>query len=106
MSDLDLDLDELEQLAGDLTKILTEFESATGTADAVADATGEDDLRGKVRDFARNWDITREKMVGNIETLQANVQGIVDNFRAVDADLEKALEEDSSASNPAAPKAV
>jgi hypothetical protein len=91
--DLSVDMEELRTLAEDLKTIKDEFEGADDHAEDAADATGHDDLRDKVNDFADKWRVKREEMTGNVVKLQGVIQQIVDTFTQVDSELAKALEE-------------
>jgi uncharacterized protein YukE len=91
--DLSIDMEELRTLAEDLKTIKDEFEGADDNSEAAADATGHDELRDKVQDFADKWRIKREEMTENVVKLQGIVQQIVDTFTEVDTELAKALED-------------
>jgi uncharacterized protein YukE len=91
--DLSIDMDELRTLAEDLKTIKEEFEDADDHAEDAANATGHDDLRDKVNDFADKWRIKREEMTENVVKLQGIVQQISDTFTQVDTELAKALED-------------
>ncbi|MCA5895071.1 hypothetical protein LEP48_17210 [Isoptericola sp. NEAU-Y5] len=91
--DLSINMEELRTLAEDLKTIKDEFEGADDRAEDAADATGHDDLRDKVNDFADKWRIKREEMTGNVVKLQGIIQQVVDTFTEIDAELAKALEE-------------
>lgn len=101
MSDLNLDLARLESLHQDLASIVAEFKNADEFSDAVADATGDDHLADKVRDFAHAWNEKRKNMTESVEGLVKAVGAITDNFTKVDAGLAKALQEADSEQSPA-----
>lgn len=105
MSDLKIDLGRLETLHHDLDAIASEFRNADDFSDSVADATGDDDLASKVRDFAHGWNQKRTNMVESIDGLVKSVGAITDNFTKVDEGLAKALDDSASASTttPAGP---
>jgi hypothetical protein len=90
--DLSIDMDELRTLADDLRTIADELQGADDNAAAAAEATGDDDLRDKVDDFADKWRIKREEMAGNVVKLQGMIQTVVDTFTEVDTELARALE--------------
>ncbi|MFD6175613.1 MULTISPECIES: hypothetical protein [unclassified Isoptericola] len=94
--DLSISMADLKTLAEDLKTIKEEFEGADDTSEDAADATGHDELRGKVQDFADKWRIKREEMTENVVKLQGIIQQIVDTFTEVDTELAKALEEKAS----------
>ncbi len=91
--DLSVNMEELRTLAEDLKTIKDEFEGADDRAEDAADATGDDELRDKVNDFADKWRVKREEMTENVVKLQGIIQQIVDTFTEVDTELAKALEE-------------
>ncbi|MFI2103637.1 hypothetical protein ACH436_10105 [Isoptericola sp. NPDC019693] len=91
--DLSIDMEELRTLAEDLKTIKEEFEGADDRAEDAANATGHDDLRDKVNDFADKWRIKREEMTENVVKLQGIIQQIVDTFSEIDTELAKALED-------------
>lgn len=94
--DLSINMDDLRTLADDLKEIKDEFENADDNSENAADATGHDDLRDKVQDFADKWRIKREEMTENVVKLQGIIQQIVDTFTEVDTELAKALEQKAS----------
>ncbi|MFV2145631.1 hypothetical protein [Isoptericola sp. G70] len=91
--DLSIDMEALRTLATDLKTIQEEFEGADERAEDAADATGHDELRDKVSDFADKWRIKREEMTGNVEKLQGIIQQVADTFSEIDTELAKALED-------------
>jgi uncharacterized coiled-coil DUF342 family protein len=93
VADLVLNMDDLTALAEDLKTIKEELADADANASDAADATGHDDLRDKVNDFADKWRIKREEMLADVTTLSDMINQIVENFGQVDRDLAKALED-------------
>ncbi len=93
MADLVLNMDDLTTLAEDLKTIKEELADADANAADAADATGHDELRDKVNDFADKWRIKREEMLADVTTLSDMINQIVENFGQVDRDLAKALED-------------
>jgi hypothetical protein len=91
--DLSIDMGTLSQLAGDLTTIVSELENADDNAGDAAEATGHDELRERVDDFADRWKIKREEMLGDVKTLSGILNQIVDTFTEVDTELGRALED-------------
>jgi len=91
--DLSIDMEALKVLAKDLKTIADEFQNADDNSEHAADATGHDELRDKVNDFADKWRIKREEMTGNVVKLQGIIQQVVDTFTQVDTELAKALED-------------
>jgi hypothetical protein len=99
VSDLILDLQRLDQLHSDLQAVIAEFKGASDFSHDVADATGDDHLADKVRDFADRWNDKRKNMTESVESLQKAIAAITDNFSKVDQGLAKALE-DSETKKP------
>jgi hypothetical protein len=101
VADLKLDLALIKQLEEDLESVVAEFKNADDFSSDVADATGQDDLADKVRDFASKWNDKRKKMASNVDALQQQIKAISKGFTQVDQGLAKALESPapSSASN-------
>lgn len=100
MSDLNFDLQLLHQLRDDLDAVVTEFTDAEEFSQAVAEATGHDELGGHVADFASKWNDKRKTMLEAVEALQAKISAITDAFTQVDADLAKALNEAAASMPP------
>ena len=96
MSDLQINMTQLRGLANDLKSIADEFKNADNNSEDAADATGDDELRGKVQDFADKWSVKRAEMGENVTKLQGIIQSVVDTFTQVDDELAKALEEKAS----------
>ncbi len=91
--DLSIDMESLRTLATDLASIVDELENADGNAEDAAQATGHDELRERVNDFADKWRIKREEMIGDVKKLSEIMTQIVDTFTEVDTELAKALED-------------
>jgi DNA-binding ferritin-like protein len=96
VADLVLKTDELTQLAADLEAIREELADADANAAEAADATGHDELRDHVNDFADKWRIKRGEMLDDVTTLSEMITTIVENFGQVDKDLAAALEDAAS----------
>lgn len=103
--DLKLDLSRLHELSHDLDGVVKEFEGADALSDDVADATGDDELSRRVRDFAHNWNDKRAKMTENVKNLRDQITSVSDGFTQVDAGLAKALQDAVDAGPAPAPKA-
>jgi len=91
--DLSIDMDQLTTLRDDLKSITSELENADGNAQAAADATGHDELRDRVNEFADKWEIKRGEMLENVKKLSGIITSIVDTFKEIDQGLGKALED-------------
>jgi uncharacterized phage infection (PIP) family protein YhgE len=92
VADLVLDMNQLTQLAEDLKNITKELEDADSNASAAAEATGHDELRDRVNDFADKWRVKRGDMLKDVSNLSGMITTIVENFGQIDAGLAKALE--------------
>ncbi|HEY0249374.1 MAG TPA: hypothetical protein VGC45_14055 [Gryllotalpicola sp.] len=102
--DLQLDLGRLHELSQDLDGVVSEFEGADKLSDDIAEATGNDELRGKVHDFAHAWNDKRAKMTESVKNLRDQIASVSDGFTQVDDGLAQALQEAAAGPAPA-PKA-
>ena len=98
MPDLSLNPAVVRDLAGSLSSIASEFRDANTRSDRIAAALGHSDLEDAVKNFAHEWDDTREAMVGDIDTLSKTSTAIADGFEQTDQQLGKALTDTPSAS--------
>jgi uncharacterized phage infection (PIP) family protein YhgE len=89
--DLLLNIKMLEETEKDLAAIVSEFEGADDFSDSVADATGQDHLADKVRDFATGWNEHRKDMLESIKTIHESVKKIYDSFDQTDKKLADAI---------------
>jgi uncharacterized protein YukE len=113
MSDLQVELELLGQLATDLGGIANEYEHADDFSADMADAVGGGDLGDRVREFSTKWNDRRKNMTEQVQALQQQVQAIHDAFTELDAELLKALQDGADdaaagghAPNPNAPTVV
>lgn len=83
----------LQLIEDDLNLIRSEFDGADDFASDVAEATGDDELEDKVRDFATSWNDKRSDMVEQVDNLVAQVGAISQAFMETDSELARALEE-------------
>jgi hypothetical protein len=74
MADLSLNPADVRDLGTHLSSIAREFRDANTRSDRIAGAVGHPGLEDAVKDFAHEWDDTREAMIDDIETL-ANPAG-------------------------------
>lgn len=103
--DLKLDLDRLHTLYNDLNGVYNEFNNADTLSDDIADATGNDELSGKVHDFAHGWNDKRAKMNESVKNLRDQIKAVSDGFTQVDNGLAKALKQSADAGPAPAPVA-
>ncbi len=87
MTDLRVDLDELDALARRLRLIQREFMNAEEFSSDVADAVGHKELGTVVTRFGNNWNEKRQKFIENVAKLEAYVTAIHETFRDVDRAL-------------------
>ena len=88
MTDLRLDLDQLDDLHDSLTAIATAFDGADAAGDtlnASVDTIG--DLQYKIGAFASNWNDTRGSIAENLRTISLAVESIRETFEDLDAQL-------------------
>lgn len=91
--DLSINMEQLTTLKEDLKTITSELENADANAQSAADATGHDELRDRVNEFADKWEIKRGEMLENVKKLSDIIGQIADTFKQIDTELGKALED-------------
>ncbi|GAB6938659.1 hypothetical protein ACQP60_00040 [Isoptericola variabilis] len=91
--DLSIDMEQLRTLKDDLKSISSELENADSHAQDAAEATGHDELRDRVNDFADKWEIKRGEMLENVKKLSDIIAQIADTFTEIDSELAKSLED-------------
>ncbi|CAN5488664.1 hypothetical protein BH10ACT4_BH10ACT4_04860 [soil metagenome] len=102
MAELRLNPADVRDLGTHLSSIGQEFRDANTRSDRIAAAVGHPGLEDAVKDFAHEWDDTREAMVDDIDTLSKTSIAIADAFEQTDQQLGKALTDAPSApSSPA-----
>ncbi len=67
--------------------------SAKVQASKAADAAGDEDLAGAIRDFASTWETRRGQILTAVEGLAASLRGVAENFETTDGELANALGE-------------
>jgi hypothetical protein len=87
MPDIDIDLDLLERVVGELAVISRRFTDAQAMSDELAGYTGHPGLESTVRDFAGKWNIHREQIVKKLTFVLDSTTAIHDTF----TELEKRL---------------
>ena len=78
-------------IVGDLRNARTEFESADGISDLVAESVGHAGLGDAIRDFSTSWDHRRAEFTEQIVTLQENLARIDQAFTEADTEIAKGL---------------
>ena len=95
MDKLKVETSDLRTISDALLVIGTEFQDANENSDTLAEAVGEDELAGRIRDFAKNWDVRRKDFVDKISKLQKNVEHGADSFEKTDKQLANGLTGDN-----------
>lgn len=101
MADLNLDPQSVRELGTNLSGVAKEFTNANANSDRIAAAVGHGRLSDAIKDFAHEWDDTREGMVSDIQTLSQAASAIADGFEQTDQQLAQALTDPPAA--PATP---
>ncbi|MBY6060042.1 hypothetical protein [Microbacterium esteraromaticum] len=87
MSDVRMDLAQLESTAQAAKELATTFDGAESFAADVGSLTGHSGLSAKVDDFGGKWDIAREDLSESLRSQAEFMQAIVDTFRDLDAKM-------------------
>jgi len=103
---VDLGLEELEVLVGDLQTALEEFEGAVpvrkGLQDAVGRPDGRGSLRSRVGSFEDSWNNTRGDLEDGIKKVRDHLQAVVDGFQGLDQEIAEQFDDPG----PSAPAGV
>jgi len=92
MADLELDTTALREAGNSLRLVQQELDHAQTIADNYAATIGHPDLADRLRDFAGNWDDTRDELLESIKSLGDSARGIADSFEQIETELVRALE--------------
>ncbi len=96
MADVYIKLDQLTEVKTQLDAIITEFDKATGRADALEDAIGDpfgrNELREKAEDFEDRWDNKRDELKEGLQGVRDHVKGVIDGVEDWDAETAIQLE--------------
>jgi len=87
MVDLRIDHTVLHGIRLSLSAIAEEFEDLHKRREVEARIWGGCSIRGRMEDFASNWDRHRENLTGSIRKLGANCGAVAEEFQAVDRAL-------------------
>ena len=93
---IEIPLDDIRDLWGDLSSLSHEFSTAQTGADEAADAVGHPGLASAIRSFSSDWDHRRSDLKGKIDTLEKQAKNIADGFTKLDASLADALDPDKN----------
>jgi len=91
MSDLKLDLDQLDLLKTRLDKALDVINSESNMAGEVGGLVGDSRFSGRIDDFAGDWNKHRRDIRDNLEWLKDSVGKIGDSFTDIDDNLADSL---------------
>ena len=89
MTDVKMDLAQLESTASNAKGLATTFDNAEDFADDIGGLTDHGGLSNKIEDFGGKWDIAREKLRDNLRSQADFMQAIVDTFRDLDETMAK-----------------
>lgn len=92
MADIELDLDDLQALWLDVSRVCDEFGKTDGVGKDLIGALGHDGLTDRVEDFGSSWDERREDMVEDLDTVWRGVRLVEQGFREMDKELGESLE--------------
>ena len=84
MTDVRMDLAQLESTARMSRGLATTFDEAEAFAGDLGGLTGHGGLSNKIEDFGEKWDIAREKLRDSLRSQADFTQAIVDTFRDLD----------------------
>ena len=78
--------------------IKTSLQNAKSDATALEGMVPVSDLRRTLVEFASNWELTREKLIEEIEQLKKQLETVAKAFETVDEEMATALNEKQSES--------
>lgn len=85
-----LDLDVIESMGKGLSSIKKAFDGI-GKLDDYSDDFGSDHLADKFKDFADNWEMSREKLTGEVDALAQIAKAAAKAYDDVDHQLAEAI---------------
>jgi hypothetical protein len=91
MSDVKINLDELESLSSRLKQVSGDLDHAEAFSSGVAGVVGDERLASVLRDFAAKWNIRRQDLIEQIEITAAAAQAIHDTFEELDREIAKSI---------------
>jgi ABC-type transporter Mla subunit MlaD len=91
MPDLKLDTGLLDELDRSMATITDVLRNATALSRSTAGACGHRDLTDAVREFADDWEDTREDMLDTITSFSGMVHGVTDAFDQLESNLMNVL---------------
>ncbi|MFF2844781.1 hypothetical protein ACFVT5_00415 [Streptomyces sp. NPDC058001] len=86
-----LDLDVIKGMGTGLSNVKKAFEDLDKLGGKYGDDFGDGDLADKFGDFASNWEISREKLTGEIDTLAQIAKAAAEAYEDIDHQLAEAI---------------
>ncbi|PJJ70862.1 hypothetical protein CLV46_0391 [Diaminobutyricimonas aerilata] len=91
--DVELDLDALDDLRGELVTVADGLRGNERFGRDAADAAAHPELARALHEYVTNWDIRRDDLLEAVSLLGDTVQAIVESFRDLDRTAGAALDE-------------
>lgn len=85
-----LDLDVIKSMGTGLANIKKAFDEI-GRLDKYAEDLGDDDLADKFSDFVDNWEISREKLMEEVDAMARIAHGAAKAYEEIDHQLAEAI---------------
>lgn len=86
-----LDLDVIKEMGTGLSNVKKAFEGLKKLGDSYEDDFGNGALSDKFTDFAENWEISREKLTGEIDALAQIAKAAAKAYEDIDHQLAEAI---------------
>jgi hypothetical protein len=86
-----LDLDVIKGMGTGLSNIKKAFDGLEKLSDKYEDDFGNGDLADKFSDFAGNWEISREKLTGEVDALAKIAKAAAEAYEDIDHQLAEAI---------------
>lgn len=91
MDRLVIDLDQLASLKSQLSRITNSLENDASFSVAISEHVGHERLAASLRNFASSWNIHRQGIVENLQTVNKWVGEVDHSFRDLDTRLSEGL---------------
>ena len=92
MADLKVDYDQLTASRSALHDLHDEFDHATDLADQTDDIWGNGHVKDAIHEFAGNWKIHKEKLLGKMQKVEDLTGGCIDTFENTDAEIAQGVQ--------------
>ncbi|MFD4522693.1 hypothetical protein ACFWP7_01880 [Streptomyces sp. NPDC058470] len=86
-----LDLDVIKGMGTGLSNVKKAFDGLEKLGDKYEDDFGNGDLSDKFGDFVSNWEISREKLTGEVDTLAQIAKAAAEAYEDIDHQLAEAV---------------